>query len=448
MPQDELPGARRLPSQGPPFLTCHLVLALSGTLRGRVPMSPDVRGLHLPALRGPAARRAPAPRRLPAQTQCRGRRKSQEGPGCCIGRDGARVGSCAGVNPFPAQPCRAAGRWSQRPPAPPPRGHPHPARLLLPRCPAPSTPAAAAGGCPWHLAAPHRPPCWLVAPRAALRHSPSPGSSPLGSCPRLPSLGEQLPASRLCRRNAGRERGCPGWRPTAGADKAAFLLPLLPAERAACSRRGKRRRQQMPRGRARLPPDSPRPPRPRTRGSAPASPRTKAPFLSWRRRTPHLGGTPGPADTAPRHRAPRSPPTLLPPAPAAARHDPSQAQHNPRHTPPARSERLEPRSARSRGTASRGTLARGRAAAPAQPATHPRCRRCPGCCTQGAGTWHPMARHGRSSPPAAGRAAGAGRAAALGGAQRRSPRPTWLPARSPSANALRARVPLPHPPSR
>lgn len=447
MPQDELPGARRLPSQDPPFLTCHLVLALSGPLRGRVPMSPDVRGLHLPAQRGPAARRAPAPRRLPAQTQCRGRRKSQEGPGCCIGRDGARVGSCAGVNPFPAQPCRAARRWSQRPPAP----------GSSPSCPSPA-PQVSCAQHPQLRRQEGVPGTWLVAPRAALRQSPSPGSSPLGSCPRPPSLGEQLPASRLCRRNAGRERGRPGWRPTAGADKAAFLLPLLPAERAACSRRGKRRRQQMPRGRARLPPDSPRPPRPRTRGSAPASPRTKAPFFSRRRRTPHLGGTPGPADTARRPPCSQEPPTLLPPAPAgrgsaparpaAARHDPSQAQHNPRHTPPAQSERLEPRSARSRGTASRGTLARGRAAAPAQPATHPRCRRCPGCRTRGAGTWHPMARHGRSSPPAAGRAAGEGRAAALGGAQRHSPRPTWLPARSPSANALRARVPLPHPPSR
>lgn len=64
-------------------------------------------------------------------------------------------------------------------------------------------------------------------------------------------------SSQLRCRNAGRERGRPSRRPTAGTDKAAFLLPPPPAERAACSRRGKRWRQQMPRGRAQLPPNSP-----------------------------------------------------------------------------------------------------------------------------------------------------------------------------------------------
>lgn len=50
----------------------------------------------------------------------------------------------------------------------------------------------------------------------------------------------------------------------------------------------------MPRGRARLPPNSPRPSRTPRRAaySAPASWKTKTPFFTWHGQKPHLGGCP------------------------------------------------------------------------------------------------------------------------------------------------------------
>lgn len=327
----------------------------------------------------------------------------------------------------------------------------------------PAPPARGAGGCPWRLGMPG--PCWLAAPRTSLRRAPHLAAHCGGDAyvPRpVPSLGEQLPASRLCRRNARREHGRPGRRPTAGADKAAFLLPRLPAERAACSRRGKQRRQQMPRGRAWFPPNSPRPPCPLHTGLGPSLPQDKSPFLLLAQADTSPGRTPSPAAAGSCRRGLTA--TALPgaPAPHCPQPPPAAAPLLPTKTHPRQSATCITRQQCGAGPWSRAVRA-----ARAWPAgTHspgavpphwrslPRTRsadsaRDAACEGQAHGApQHGMVPRSTARPfLAAGRAAGAGRVATLGGAQHRSPCPTWLPARSPSANTLRARVPLPHPPS-
>lgn len=232
------------------------------------------------------------------------------------------MGSCAGVNPFPAW--RAPPHRRAAPRGADGLGQPRPRR---PRWDMPPLSPTTCCTTLFDPAALHS--ITPVGPQHGLRLSPQP--TLLGTAPspqRRPARSSPVPVEEmpsgprpsacsaaprpaqprtrsLRRRNAGRECGRPGRRPTSGADKAAFLLPPQPAKHAACSRRGKRQRQQMPKGRAQLPSNSKRSPCPLRAGAAfgLAAPgtKTKVPFfpvqgrgLTWEDAEPRGPSRPSP----------------------------------------------------------------------------------------------------------------------------------------------------------
>lgn len=314
-------------TEPPLSLTCHpvLVRALSGSLCRRVPTAPTCwrgclpllmgRGATLPSIVRPHSLPAASPAPRPRYDV---RRKSQRGAGLRHrkgaepGWDPVRVLTLPSTESPAVPACSSPGGGREG------GSHSHAAPVRI--CPHSRQPPAAR---PYSTPLPSAP-SPPVGPHHGFQLSPSP--TLLGTAPfpqqrparSSPVPVEETPASprpsacsaaprpaqprtrSLRQRNAGRECDRPGRRPTSGADKAAFLLPPQPAKHAACSRRGKRQRQQMPKGRAQLPSNSKQSPCP-LRAGLPSGWRLPAPRQKSLSSPCRSGASPGrtPSPAAP-----------------------------------------------------------------------------------------------------------------------------------------------------